>query len=132
MICTMRGRNIRNGHGLKRTLALAALALFALRLAIPAGFMPAPAGDGFALVLCTAHGPQSLPSPTSGDSGAPEAAQAAGCPFAAGALALAAPAATAMAAPSWRRAAAAPFVHDTSVGASSRFTFGARAPPSLV
>jgi len=68
-------------------------AFFALRAAVPVGFMPASAAqaaEGLVLVLCPAQGPQSIPH-LPFDSDTPHANKATGCPFAASAVALTTP-----------------------------------------
>lgn len=81
---------LRSG-GTTAVLALFALAAL-LRLAVPAGWMPA-AGSGFSITICTGTGPVQVRAATRDGHGTPAGHDRddSGCPFAALGAALAAP-----------------------------------------
>lgn len=79
---TRRAMETRTGRALFAALMLLALAM---RVAIPAGFMPAATGEGVTVLICTGDGMQARVIPVAGqhsDGAAPKGGQGA-CTFAA-------------------------------------------------
>lgn len=61
---------------------LAALLALAVRLAVPAGYMPQRSADGWTITICTGQGPATLTIGEDGRPVPPDHAEATTCPYA--------------------------------------------------